>query len=143
MFIIGASLLAPGMASASYRDGNYKTGDRWLYWGGGISMSLIFLNVMLHGGFTNSFFASYFLYIPSVVAIAFKAHKGLKIVCILGFAFAAISLSCSFDGIMKLLIDDRTNIFSIQVSTYKVIFVIIVAIQFMSVYQLETQGSRV
>lgn len=103
--------------------------DIFLYIIGALEMLAVGYLVYLTGGAQDSIFTFYFLFVPSIVAISFKAKWGLVTVCVT--SFIAILINEIF---VK-----PTNVYEVYAKTehYKYQYIITIAIQLFMIFLLE------
>jgi hypothetical protein len=110
--------------------------DKILYTIGTIAVIVTAYIVFFTGGMKHSFLSFYFLYMPSVIAIAFDAHKGLLWICITG-ALAVIAIFM-FSYIWP------QNIPNVEPEyIYIFLYVMNISIQFIAIYLLECENKTI
>lgn len=107
--------------------------DILLYFVATITMILIALQINLTGGFDNSIMIFYFYFIPSAIAISFKAKWGLIITLLISF------FSISINYWYKPNTTEQLNDFN---GNYKWLYIGVIAIHLISLGLLEFKNNK-
>lgn len=111
-----------------------KKVDFLLYFVATVTILSLAYQVKYSGGFDNSILIFYFYFIPSAIAISFKAKWGLILTLVLCF------LSIAYNYLTKLTItDEMNNIFN---GRYQILYITIIFIHLTSLGLLEYHNNK-